>query len=57
MEGDAAPTSFIPRLIEFYRAGRLPLEKLVRTYPLEAINEAIEDMEAGHTVKPVLLMS
>jgi aryl-alcohol dehydrogenase len=34
----------------------LPLEKLVRTYPLEAINEVIDDMEAGRTVKPVLLM-
>ena len=38
------------------RAGRLLLEKLVRTYPCEGINEAIDDMEAGYTAKPVLLM-
>jgi aryl-alcohol dehydrogenase len=57
VEGDAIPSHFIPRLIDFYRAGKLPMERLVATYPFERINEAIHDMEAGKIVKPVLLMS
>lgn len=55
IEGDADPPRFIPRLLDWYRQGRLPLHKLVRTYPFEAINDAVADMEAGRVVKPVLI--
>jgi aryl-alcohol dehydrogenase len=55
-EGDADPREFIPRMIEWHRSGRLPLEKLVRTYPFEHINEAVADMQSGRVVKPVLLV-
>lgn len=56
VEGDADPRSFIPAMIGWYRRGAVPLEKLVRTYPFEQINEAAADMLAGRTIKPVLLM-
>lgn len=54
VEGDAVSSIFLPRLIEFYRQGRLPVDKIVEFYPFEEINRAIEDMETGATVKPVL---
>jgi aryl-alcohol dehydrogenase len=44
----------LPRLIERYRAGKLPIERLVRHYPHAAINDAVADMLAGHTIKAVL---
>lgn len=56
VEGDANPQSFIPRMVEFFRQGRLPLDKFVKTYPLEKINEAVDDLEHGRVVKPVLTM-
>ena len=56
IEGDAVPREFIPQMIGWYREGLLPLEKLVKTYPFAAINEAAADMDAGRVVKPVLLM-
>jgi len=56
VEGDANPQLFIPRMIGFFRDGRLPLDKLVKTYPLEKINEAVGDLESGRVVKPVLVM-
>jgi aryl-alcohol dehydrogenase len=56
IEGDAVPSEFIPRLIEYYRAGQLPLEKMITTYPFEQINQAFDDVETGKTVKPVLVM-
>ncbi len=56
VEGDANPQLFIPRMIGFFRDGRLPLEKFVKTYPLEKINEAVGDLESGRVVKPVLVM-
>lgn len=57
IQGDAVPQRFIPRMIALYRAGRFPLERLVRTYPFSAINRAIADAERGRTIKPVLLMN
>ena len=56
VEGDANPELFIPRMIGFFRDGRLPLDKFVRTYPLARINEAVDDLESGRVVKPVLTM-
>jgi hypothetical protein len=50
-------TQHLPRLIDFFRQGQLPLDRIVSFYPLEEINRAIEDMETGATVKPVLRMN
>jgi len=56
VEGDANPQLFIPRMIGFYREGKLPLNKFVKPYPLERINDAIDDLDSGRVVKPVLVM-
>jgi len=56
IEGDAVPSEFIPRLIQFYRAGLLPLEKMITRYPFEQIDAAFADVESGKTLKPVLVM-
>lgn len=55
IEGDAAPRTFVPSLVEAHLAGRLPVERLITTYPLEAIEDAVADMRAGRVVKPVLI--
>lgn len=55
IEGDADPQEFVPRLIELHREGRFPYDRLVETFPFEAINEAIEAAESGRVVKPVLV--
>ena len=54
IEGDAIPDLFIPKLIELYRQGRFPFDKLIKFYPFEDINQAAEDMEKGLVIKPVL---
>lgn len=53
-EGDADPQTFLPYLIDLYREGRFPFDRLVTTYPLEQINQAIADQHAGQCVKVVL---
>ena len=55
IEGDADPRTFVPRMVGWYHEGRLPLERIVRTYPFEAIDEAVADMVSGRVVKPVLV--
>jgi aryl-alcohol dehydrogenase len=55
MEGDSDPDVFIPELIEHYKAGNLPIEKLIKTYKLSEINQAVADQHAGLCVKAVLI--
>ncbi|MEC3853911.1 NAD(P)-dependent alcohol dehydrogenase [Paenarthrobacter ureafaciens] len=55
VEGSAVPQVFIPALISLWRTGRFPFDKLVKTYPLAAINDAFADSANGTTVKPIVL--
>jgi aryl-alcohol dehydrogenase len=57
VEGSARPQQFIPRLIDLYRQGRFPFDRLVRYYPFADINQAIDDSEHGVSVKPILRMA
>ncbi|MGW7418022.1 NAD(P)-dependent alcohol dehydrogenase [Streptomyces sp. NPDC054863] len=52
--GHQAPGILVPRLLDLHRQGRFPLDRLVTTYPLTGINDAIADVRAGTTVKAVL---
>lgn len=56
VEGDCIPDVLIPQLIELHRQGRFPYDRLVRFYPLEAINQAMADSESGVTIKPIIRM-
>ena len=54
--GDAHPGLFIPRLVEFWRQGRFPFDRLLSFYPFADIARAFEDAHSGKAIKPVLLM-
>ena len=54
IQGDAVPQRFIPQLIELYRAGQFPFDRLVKFYDFRDINKAITDARRGDTIKPVL---
>jgi aryl-alcohol dehydrogenase len=54
VQGDSVPQLFVPQLIELYRAGHFPFDRLVRFYEFEEINQAAADMRSGTTIKPIL---
>ncbi|MDF0497233.1 NAD(P)-dependent alcohol dehydrogenase [Bradyrhizobium yuanmingense] len=56
VEGDSDPAFFIPELIDLYRSGRFPFDKLVEFYTLDEINSAIFDSESGAVIKPIVRM-
>ena len=56
VQGSSIPKEFIPKLVELQKQGVFPYEKLVTTYKFSEINQALEDMESGSVVKPVLVM-
>jgi S-(hydroxymethyl)glutathione dehydrogenase/alcohol dehydrogenase len=47
----------IPRYLDFWRRGRLQIDRMVtRRAPLEGINEAFRAMKAGEVVRTVLVL-
>lgn len=53
--GDLVARTDIPALVDAWRAGRLPLERMITTAPLASIDEAISRVHRGDAVKAVLL--
>ena len=54
--GDASPTLFLPRLIDYWRQGRFPFDRMLSFYPFAEIDRAFADANSGKAIKPVLLM-
>jgi aryl-alcohol dehydrogenase len=54
VEGDCIPDVFIPQLIDLYKQGRFPFDRLIKFYSLDQINEAAHDSEKGITLKAVM---
>jgi len=54
--GDAHPGLFIPRLVEFWRQGRFPFDRMLTFYPFAEIARAFADAHSGKAIKPVLLI-
>lgn len=57
IEGDSVPRVFIPKLVEYFKEGRFPFDKLVKFYSFDQISQAFEDSANGTAVKPVLKLS
>lgn len=54
--GTGSPAREIPLLIDLYKQGELKLDELVtRTYTLDQINEAYDDMHAGLNIRGVIV--
>jgi Zn-dependent alcohol dehydrogenases, class III len=54
IEGATHPKYFLPKLVEMYKAGKFPIDKLIKFYDFEDINQAFDDSASGKTIKPVL---
>jgi aryl-alcohol dehydrogenase len=52
--GDANPRTFLPMLIDYWRQGRFPFDRLIETYAFDEIDKAFGDCAAGTVIKPVL---
>ena len=54
MQGDCVPDVFVPQLINFWRQGLFPFDRLIKFYALDDINEAVRASESGDVIKPVV---
>jgi alcohol dehydrogenase len=54
--GSCVPQRDVPRLVELWRAGRLPVERLrAGRLPLSAVNEAMDALADGAVVRQILV--
>lgn len=56
VEGDSNPKIFIPKLIDYYKQGKFPFDKLIKFYNFDDINTAFQDSGSGKVIKAVLKM-
>jgi aryl-alcohol dehydrogenase len=56
VEGESLPDVFLPALIELWRQGRFPVDRIMSFYDFDDIDRAARDAEEGRVIKPVLRM-
>lgn len=54
--GSANPHTFIPRVIDYWRQGRFPFDRMIEEYEFADIDRAWAATSSGAVVKPVLIM-
>jgi alcohol dehydrogenase len=55
--GSCVPTRDVPRYINLYQNGMLPVDKLMSDHiKLEDINEGFDRLASGHTVRQIIMM-
>ena len=50
VQGNTVPQTLIPRIIELYLQARFPIDRLIRYYTLDEINQAAADSERGTVI-------
>lgn len=56
IQGSSVSRTLLPKLLQWRREGRLPVDRMIETFKFKSINEAFEASVRGQVVKPVLLM-
>jgi aryl-alcohol dehydrogenase len=54
--GEGRSEVLIGALIKLHAQGRFPYDRLIQTFRLDQVNEALEASHSGEVVKPVLTM-
>jgi len=55
VEGQVIPQKWVPKMIKWYREGKFPFDKFMKSYPAEEFLEAIYGMESGAVIKPIII--
>lgn len=56
IEGGAVSAKMIPQMVEMWRSGKLPVERVVEVFDMGDASTALSGMRSGRVVKPVIRM-
>ncbi|MEI7692523.1 MAG: alcohol dehydrogenase, partial [Actinomycetes bacterium] len=55
--GSANPSEMLPQLFDYWRAGKLPVEKLISgRLKLDQINEGFDRLASGEAVRQIIVL-
>ncbi|KAK4865163.1 hypothetical protein LT330_001786 [Penicillium expansum] len=54
IEGCANPAVIVPQLIDLYKQGKFPVDKLAKIYAPSDFEQAMADLHSGSVIKPVI---
>ncbi|KAF7193581.1 Aryl-alcohol dehydrogenase [Pseudocercospora fuligena] len=57
IEGGAYPPEYVPKMIQWHREGKFPVDKLMKLMPADDFEKALHEMHTGETIKPILTWS
>ncbi len=52
--GTCVPEVFVPQMIDLYKLGRFPFDRMIKFYPFDQINQGVEDSLKGKALKVVM---
>lgn len=55
-EGDSVPQIFIPRLVQLYKEGKFPVDRIITKYKFDDLETARQDSTHGKVIKAVVVM-
>ncbi|KAJ5349763.1 Polyketide synthase enoylreductase [Penicillium brevicompactum] len=57
IEGCCNPKVILPQLIDLYKQGKFPVDKLAKIYTPDTFEQAISDLHTGNVIKPIIKWS
>jgi len=57
VEGQAHPPDFVPKMVQWRREGKFPVDDMMKLMPAEEFEKALHEMHEGTTIKPILCWS
>ncbi|KAI9151407.1 zinc-binding dehydrogenase [Paramyrothecium foliicola] len=55
VQGHSRAAEYIPQMVQWWKDGSFPIERLITTFPVTEYKKAVEAMKTGSTVKPVIV--
>ena len=57
VEGQAHPPDFVPKMVQWRKEGKFPVDDMMKLMPADDFEKALHEMHEGTTIKPILVWS
>ncbi|KAF9873742.1 hypothetical protein CkaCkLH20_08852 [Colletotrichum karsti] len=57
VQGHSRTRDYVPQMVQWWRDGIFPVEKLIKVYEHQNFEQAVEAMKSGEVVKPIIAWS
>lgn len=54
-QGDSNPPAYLSKLIDMYKSGQFPLDKISKVFPYTELDAALKAQHDGSVIKPIII--